>query len=445
MRDRLASLRPRLLSRVAIVGLLASVASGCGSDSMRFVQNPFSDPFKSQGHDEVATGSLGGSAPVSGYDSGQGGYAPPAQVASAPLAAPISAPRSTAPAEAVVGSATGWTAQGGTPFVVGSGDTLAAISGRYNVPVSALVAANGLKGSSVAPGQQITIPVYNPSAAPTVARQVAAAPVQQVSQSLTAQRNQVQSTVSNGRAAVGNLAAQPQRQVAALDQSARTQISKVQPPAAPRLTTATVTKPATQAVDAAKTQVLTPPPAKTTAKPSAPETKPAQQATPVAAAKPAAAQPQPEKPAAPQQVAVAHPTEPETTASIPKASASANEFRWPARGRVIQGFGGRGGNEGINIAVPEGTPVKAAEGGTVAYSGNELKGYGNLVLIRHEDGWVSAYANNGELLVKRGEKVKRGQTIAKSGQTGNVSSPQLHFELRKGSTPVDPMNHLAGL
>lgn len=411
---------------------------------MRFVQNPFSDPFKTQGHDEVATGSLGGSAPVSGYDNAQGGYTPPASVASAPLAAPASAPRSTAPAEAVIGSATGWTAQGGTPFVVGSGDTLAAISGRYNVPVSALVAANGLKGTSVAPGQQITIPVYNPSAAPTVARQVAAAPVQQASQTLSTQRSQIQSTASSGRAAVGNLAAQPQRQLAAVDQSARSQIAKVQPPAAPRLNSATLTKPAAQAVDAAKTQVLTPP-SKTAAKPTAAETKPAQPATPVAAAKPAAAQPQPEKPAAPQQVAVAQPTEPETTGSIPKAGASANEFRWPARGRVIQGFGGRGGNEGINIAVPEGTPVKAAEGGTVAYSGSELKGYGNLVLIRHEDGWVSAYANNGELLVKRGEKVKRGQTIAKSGQTGNVSSPQLHFELRKGSTPVDPINHLAGL
>ncbi|CAH1667411.1 peptidoglycan DD-metalloendopeptidase family protein [Chelatococcus asaccharovorans] len=435
MRERLASLRPRLLSRVAIVGLLASVASGCGTDSMRFVQNPFADPFKSKGQDEVATtGSLGGSAPVSGYDNAQGGYTPPAAVASAPLAAPATAPRSTAPAEAVIGSATGWTAQGGTPFVVGSGDTLAAISGRYNVPVSALVAANGLKGTSVAPGQQITIPVYNPSAAP----------VQHASQVISAQRNQVQSTVSSSRAAVGNLAAQPQRQLAAVDQSARSQIAKVQPPAAPRLGSATLTKPATQAVEAAKTQVLTAP-SKTAAKPAAPEVKPTQAAAPAAAAKSAAALAQAAKPAASQQVAVAQPTEPETTGSIPKPGASANEFRWPARGRVIQGFGGRGGNEGINIAVPEGTPVKAAEGGTVAYSGSELKGYGNLVLIRHEDGWVSAYANNGELMVKRGEKVKRGQTIAKSGQTGNVSSPQLHFELRKGSTPVDPMNHLAGL
>jgi murein DD-endopeptidase MepM/ murein hydrolase activator NlpD len=81
----------------------------------------------------------------------------------------------------------------------------------------------------------------------------------------------------------------------------------------------------------------------------------------------------------------------------------------------------------------------------VAYAGNELKGYGNLVLVRHPDGWVSAYAHNSELKVKRGEPVKRGQVIATSGQTGNVQSPQLHFELRKGSTPVDPMPHLSAI
>ena len=87
--------------------------------------------------------------------------------------------------------------------------------------------------------------------------------------------------------------------------------------------------------------------------------------------------------------------------------------------------------------------MKAAESGTVAYAGSEVKGYGNLVLIRHDNGYVSAYAHNGEVKVKRGEKVRRGQVIAKSGQTGNVTSPQLHFEIRKGSTPVDPMTHLA--
>ncbi len=133
------------------------------------------------------------------------------------------------------------------------------------------------------------------------------------------------------------------------------------------------------------------------------------------------------------------------SANAAAASESASpEFRWPARGRIIQGFK-PGQSEGINIAVPEGTAVKAAEGGEVAYAGSELKGYGNLVLIRHPNGFVSAYAHNGELMVKRGETVRRGQVIAKSGQTGNVSSPQLQFQLRKGSTPVDPTRYLAGL
>lgn len=138
----------------------------------------------------------------------------------------------------------------------------------------------------------------------------------------------------------------------------------------------------------------------------------------------------------------------EKPAAEPAAAAAGDsarpEFRWPARGRIIQGFAS-GGNDGINISVPEGTQVKAAEGGVVAYAGNELKGYGNLVLIRHPNGFVSAYAHNGELDVKRGDQVKRGQTIAKSGQSGNVGTPQLHFELRKGATPVDPTNYLAGL
>ena len=101
-------------------------------------------------------------------------------------------------------------------------------------------------------------------------------------------------------------------------------------------------------------------------------------------------------------------------------------------------------NDGINLAVPEGTPVKAAEDGVVAYSGNELKGYGNLVLVRHANGYVTAYAHASELLVKRGDTIKRGQVIAKSGQSGEVGSPQLHFEIRKGSSPVDPLQFLNG-
>ncbi len=94
--------------------------------------------------------------------------------------------------------------------------------------------------------------------------------------------------------------------------------------------------------------------------------------------------------------------------------------------------------------MPEGTPIKAAEDGVVAYAGNELKGYGNLVLVRHPNGFVTAYAHASELLVKRGDTIKRGQIIAKAGQTGTVSSPQVHFEIRKGSSPVDPTQYLNG-
>ena len=132
------------------------------------------------------------------------------------------------------------------------------------------------------------------------------------------------------------------------------------------------------------------------------------------------------------------------TSAEADASGATPEFRWPARGRIIEGFKS-GGNDGINISVPPGTSVRAAESGVVVYSGDGLKGYGNLVLIKHPNGFVSAYANNGELDVKRGDTVKRGQIIAKSGDTGNVNAPQLHFELRKGSTPVDPTQYLAGL
>ena len=99
----------------------------------------------------------------------------------------------------------------------------------------------------------------------------------------------------------------------------------------------------------------------------------------------------------------------------------------------------------VGSAVPIGTEVLAAEQGTVAYAGSELKGYGNLILLRHEEGWVTAYAHNEEILVKRGDKVKRGQSIAKAGKTGTVDQPQVHFEVRQGQKPVDPLPHMEKL
>lgn len=134
-------------------------------------------------------------------------------------------------------------------------------------------------------------------------------------------------------------------------------------------------------------------------------------------------------------------------AKVQQTADKARSFRWPVNGRVISGFGDKLDgqlNDGINLSVPMNTPVKAVEDGQVIYAGNELKGYGNLVLLRHADGWVSAYAHNAELSVNRGETIRRGQVVARSGQSGSVSSPQLHFELRKGSKPVNPIPHLGG-
>ena len=127
---------------------------------------------------------------------------------------------------------------------------------------------------------------------------------------------------------------------------------------------------------------------------------------------------------------------------------AAKHFLWPAEGKLLSSFGPKEGglhNDGINFAVPRGAPLRAAENGVVAYAGNELPGYGNLLLIRHAGGWMSAYAHNEKLLVERGEIVDRGQVISRAGSTGNVSSPQAHFELRRNGDPVNPVKYLARL
>jgi murein DD-endopeptidase MepM/ murein hydrolase activator NlpD len=133
------------------------------------------------------------------------------------------------------------------------------------------------------------------------------------------------------------------------------------------------------------------------------------------------------------------------TAAIAPDATGIGRMRWPVRGRVIESYGrssaGRS-NDGIDIAVPEGTPVKAAENGVVIYAGDGLKEFGNTVLVRHEDGLVTVYGHASELKVARGEKVRRGQEIARSGMSGAADLPKLHFEVRKDSTPVDPTGFL---
>ena len=130
-----------------------------------------------------------------------------------------------------------------------------------------------------------------------------------------------------------------------------------------------------------------------------------------------------------------------------KAAEAGSNFYWPVHGQLIAGYGAKINglqNNGINVAVPEDTPVKAADDGVVIYSGNGLKTYGNLLLVRHANGYVTVYAHAKELLVKVGDEIKRGQVIAKSGRTGDVDRPQIHFEIRKASAPVNPMPYLNG-
>lgn len=441
------------IQRLAVAGLLAGTAAACSSDTLRFGDNPFANPFsQASTADTTTTGSLGFSPTVPVQSTP---LAPP-QVSSQPVqAATRSATQAASGAvEAIGGTAKGWSAQGGSSVYVGTADTLSTLSGRYNVPTAAILAANGLTSASqIAPGQKLTIPVYNPGGSPlpsaTAAAGSAASAVaassssarQAVTQTATQTATHATSQVANratnqvtnhavapvqrAAASASQAVAKPVQRAEATAGSLNDQAAKLTRPNAP------VAPPARQVV------ASLPPVTATDASPAAAAQKAA------AAVAPAAAKPAATKPAATNPVAAAEPRQPEPAKAEAAAEKSGSGFRWPARGRVINGFGS--GNEGINIAVPEGTPVKAAENGVVAYAGSELKGYGNLVLIRHENGWVSAYANNGELKVKRGETVSRGQTIAKSGQTGNVTSPQLHFELRKGSNPVDPVPHLAGL
>lgn len=127
----------------------------------------------------------------------------------------------------------------------------------------------------------------------------------------------------------------------------------------------------------------------------------------------------------------------------PKRSSS--KFLTPVRGHVISSYGPKKGglhNDGLNFAAPRGAPVKAAENGVVVYVGNDLKGTGNLVLIRHADRWMSAYAHLDKTKIARGQTVGRGDLIGTVGTTGSVTTPQLHFELRRGTKALNPKVYL---
>ena len=292
---------------------------------------------------------------------------------------------------------------------------------RYNVSAAAILQANGYKGPrTLSPGQQLIIPHPAAAAALTVP---ASKPM------ATASAPPSVHVVNHG----DTLLSIARRNHVSLTELARA--NGIEPSAKLRLGMKLN-------VPGAKTAAVAP-----VAQPAV-----AAGAQPVAASVPAttkvaAATPDPQQKARLAQATAVEDSPVETPVKAAEATGALPTFRWPVRGKVITSYGAKTNgksNDGINLAVPEGTPVKAAEDGVVAYSGNELKGYGNLVLIRHTNGYVTAYAHASELLVKRGDTIKRGQIIAKSGQSGEVGSPQLHFEIRKGSSPVDPLQFLNG-
>ena len=449
----------RRFPHVAVLALMSIGFAGCSADlQTRLSQDSLSNPFASQ---PEATGSVPprpverrelsqysrpqaqyqsqalpppiaapqsapvASAGVSGGGRGLASYAPPARPAleTTGSVAPRSVAATRAPAPA----------QAGTTIIVGTSDTLETLSRRYNVSPAAILQANGYKGPRVlSPGQQLIIPrqtaaVATPAVAPAAAPALAAPASKAVAVAAVPSVH-----VVNRGDTLLSIAHRNHVPVAALARANNIEPStklklgmRLTVPTGKTAAAAPAVQPATVAVAAQPAAAL-----------AAPATKMA-----------AAAGGPPQSARLAQVTTTVEDTAVATPAKASEATGALPTFRWPVRGKVITSYGAKTNgksNDGINLAVPEGTPVKAAEDGVVAYSGNELKGYGNLVLVRHSNGYVTAYAHASELLVKRGDTIKRGQIIAKSGQSGEVGSPQLHFEIRKGSSPVDPLQFLNG-
>jgi murein DD-endopeptidase MepM/ murein hydrolase activator NlpD len=433
----------RRIAHVAVLALMSIGFAGCSADmSTRLSQDAFSNPFSQS----EATGTV----PPAPVERRERYSRPQPQYQSSALPAPIAAPQSNPTASAGVSgggrglasyappthsplettgtvaprsvAATHSSGQAGTTIIVGTADTLDTLSRRYNVSPAAILQANGYKGPRVlSPGQQLIIPRQTAAVAPALAapasKAVAAAPTVHV----VNHGDTLLSVARRNHVPVAELA-----KANGLEPSAKIRLgTKLRVPGAKTAAVAPAAQPAPVAAAAQPVAVSPAPAAKMAAAAGGP-----QQSARLAQATAAA-----------DDVAAA------TPAKASEATGALPTFRWPVRGKVITSYGAKTNgksNDGINLAVPEGTPVKAAEDGVVAYSGNELKGYGNLVLVRHSNGYVTAYAHASELMVKRGDTIKRGQIIAKSGQSGEVGSPQLHFEIRKGSSPVDPLQFLNG-
>jgi murein DD-endopeptidase MepM/ murein hydrolase activator NlpD len=383
----LESCRPRGLIRLAPIALIASGLAACSSDIARFNDGALSNPYASR----PPSSSMAAAQPAP--DSGH--------VDAQPLPPP---PRSDITGTVARSGKRNWDWDGGTAVTVAPGDTIASLAHKHHVPASVIMQANGIRpGSPLPPGQRLVIPRYHAGEPRMAGAPVSGTHVVNAGETLTT----IAHRYHKPRAAIAKANHLPS--------DAKLRVGQ-------RLTIPGLKAPIAAA------------PAKPAPIAAAPKAPPPAPANPKVAFN---------EPPASARIATPVPTI-ETESGAGEAASGTPSFRWPVRGRIIASFGAHGGqqNDGIDLSVPEGTSVKAADDGVVAYAGNELKGYGNLLLVRHQNGYVTAYANASELMVKRGDTVKRGQIIARSGQTGNVRGPQLHFEIRKGKVPVDPIQFL---
>jgi murein DD-endopeptidase MepM/ murein hydrolase activator NlpD len=355
-------------------------------------------------------------------------------------------PQTTQPASQKI--AEGWSREGGTELTVRQGETVQNLSRRYGVPVDAILRANGMaSATALAAGQKIVIPTYSRGGT-NVAK--ADLPADKAPANAPAERLAVlPQTTRIGEKQQGQQPATSAAKSAPTVGSVYTvQAWDTLSAIARRMGTTTTAIKQANGLDGGLIRV------------GQKLTIPGASAQNVANAKPATTDPivtgstgSPAKAADGSSVSgYTPPAKAENViedtvkeAAIAPDATGIGRMRWPVRGRVISAFGGQSGgkkNDGIDIAVPEGTPVKAAENGVVIYAGDGLKDFGNTVLVRHEDGLVTVYGHASEIKVSRGETVRRGQEIARSGLSGNADAPKLHFEVRKNSTPVDPGKYL---
>ncbi len=401
-----------------------------------------------------------------------------------PMPAPLNADK------VVTGStrprlSSGWSTTNAASVTLRQGETVAALSNRYGVPEKEILAANGLSSASAAkPGQAILIPTFsNGGSATRAAAQAATLPANGRGPQLPDDQGQkvavipvppqlrdrsqattttaaAKATPAAGKATGGTYVVKQGDSLAKIARESKVSVADLK--AANGITDANIRIGQTLKMPASATTIAAADPAdnlKTGSVPPKPAAVPPEKtvttpapAAPVAA-KPqtaakqqavASAAPSPYKPPVATQSVAEVEKKSDVTAAAP-ARTGIDKYRWPVNGAVVTRFGDNVAgkrSDGIAISVPEGTPVKAAENGVVIYAGNGLKELGNTVLIRHDDGKVTVYGNASTLNVQRGQKVQRGQTIAASGMTGSAARPQLHFEVRKEASPVNPSSFL---